>query len=47
MTPAKAAEILEKHNAWRRGDDAHPMQSPTLIGKAIDVAVKVLREARK
>jgi hypothetical protein len=49
MTPAKAAEILAKHNAWRRDytADMTTMAAPTELGQAIDVAVRVLREAAK
>lgn len=48
MDAAQAADILAKHNRWRRdGDDneATPpsrMGDPTLIGEAIDAAVAAL-----
>lgn len=48
MTPAEAAKVLRQHNEWRRwkGDpfaDAGPPQiDPSLVGEAIDVAVKCL-----
>lgn len=42
MTAAEAADILESHNLWRRGDDIEPV-SPAVIGQAIDVAVGQLR----
>lgn len=46
MTPREAAAILRQHNEYRRdqSDDPPPMQSPTLIGIAIDVAVKFIEE---
>ena len=40
MTVKEAAEILRKHNEWRRYDgpigEGPQMQDPALIGKAID-----------
>lgn len=47
MTPKESAAILRQHNAWRRynGDDPMEMQSPELIGEAIDVAVKYVTQA--
>lgn len=49
MTPQQSLEILKQYNAWRR-DEAIPnsivMPDPTDIGKAIDVAIRVL-EARE
>lgn len=47
MTPTESATILRQHNAWRRDvhDEADPpleMQSPKLLGEAIDVAVKFI-----
>ena len=39
MTVAEAAEILRKHNEWRRGDFNDDPQPPSSIGKALDVAV--------
>ena len=51
MTPIEAAAILRKHNEYRRdnSDDPPPMQHPTLIGEAIDVAVEYIesREHKK
>jgi len=32
----EAAEILERHNSWRRGDDS-PQGNPKEIGIAIDM----------
>ena len=47
MTPQKDLAILKQYNAWRRGeDDSIEMPDPTDIGKAIDVAIRVL-EARE
>lgn len=49
MTPTESATILRQHNAWRRDihDEADPplqMQSPKLIGEAIDVAVRYITQ---
>jgi hypothetical protein len=38
MKLKQAIEILEAHNAWRRGEEV-PMQAPSEIGQAIDVVV--------
>ena len=43
MTAVEAANILERHNRWRRGGDGE-MDPPALLGKAIDVAVAALRK---
>lgn len=45
MTRKQAAEILEQHNRWRRGDDEYQMVDVRLLGIAIDVAVAALRES--
>lgn len=45
MTREQAAEILEQHNLWRRGDDEYQMADVRLLGIAIDVAVDALRES--
>ncbi len=44
MTPTEAAAILRQHNAWRRynGDEPMDMQSPQLLGEAIDVATQFI-----
>lgn len=46
MTEKEALAILKQYNAWRR-DEATPsaieMANTTDIGKAIDVAIRVLR----
>jgi hypothetical protein len=39
MRLIEAAEILERHNNWRRGDDS-PQGNPTEIGLAIDIVLK-------
>ena len=49
MTPTQALAILKQYNAWRRDENipnSHDMPDPTEIGKAIDVAIRVL-EARE
>jgi hypothetical protein len=49
MTTTKAAEILAAHNKWRREDDHNTdhapmeMQDPKEVGRAIDIAVALLR----
>ena len=45
MSNEEAAVILEQHNLWRRGSDDIPQTNPTALGKAIEVAVKALRES--
>ncbi len=44
MNRTEAAAILRQHNAWRRDDSdtPPPMQSPKLLGEAIDVAIAEL-----
>ena len=39
----KAIDILEEYNKWRRGADIE-MLSPKDIGKAIDFAIKYLKD---
>lgn len=52
MTPSQAAEILRRHNEWRRFDgepldeDQPEMINPMLIGQAIDVAVAFINERK-
>jgi hypothetical protein len=47
MTRTEAIDVLEKHNEWRRFDGETRyntvMQSPKLLGEAIDVAILNLR----
>lgn len=40
-----AAELLYRHNLWRRGDDTHEMANPKELGIAIDMAIQALRNA--
>ena len=42
MNLKTAYEILRSHQKWRRGSDSVNMQNPTDLGKAIDVALKVM-----
>ncbi len=42
MTGEQAADILERHNWWRRGGESE-MVTPALLGKAIDFAIEALR----
>ena len=50
MTPQEAAEILKRHNEWRRFDgdplaeDRPPMGHPEEIGREIDVLVAYVSE---
>lgn len=39
MSITDAADILRRHNAWRRGGDGD-MEDPTLVGIAIDTVVR-------
>ena len=45
LAPGRAAEVLELHNAWRRGEieDSPDATDPKLIGRAIEVAIAALR----
>ena len=44
MTHAiKTSQALATYNLWRRGDETIEMPAPAEIGKAIDDAVKLLR----
>ena len=43
MTLQEAIHILEYANKWRRGADIE-MPDPVEVGKAIDIAVKKLKE---
>lgn len=38
-----AADLLERHNKWRRSCEDLPMVNTTELGLAIDVVVKHLR----
>lgn len=42
ISTAKAAEVLEKHNIWRRGGLGVPTD-PFDLGLALEVAVRALR----
>jgi len=44
--PAHVIEVLETHNRWRRGDETVDMIHPETVGKAIDAAVKLLKELK-
>lgn len=48
MTLAEAAEVLRRHNEWRRWDFGDeplpPMVDPNLLGQAIDVAIAELEK---
>jgi len=43
MTIKEATEIIEKHNAWRCGDDSE-MEHPAIITQALNVLIRVARE---
>ena len=47
MSNEKAAEILEQHNRWRRGDDEYQMTDVRLLGLAIERAIEALRAVSK
>ncbi len=44
MDALHAAELLYRHNIWRRGDDTYDMANPKELGIALDMAVVALRE---
>lgn len=44
MTKQQALEILIQYNRWRRSDEFVAMPSSKDIGKAIDVAIKILKD---
>lgn len=46
MSAQSAADILERHNKWRRGEEPHAAHTPREIGQAIDVAVAALNRAQ-
>lgn len=43
MDNLHAAELLYRHNKWRRGDDTYDMANPKELGEAIDMAIQALR----
>jgi hypothetical protein len=51
MTPKQAAEILRKHNEWRRFEgepkESPEMTPPKLIGEAIAVAVEYIESRER
>ena len=50
MKLKEAAEILEKHNKWRRDNDVpskYEMANPKEIGIAIDTVVEFIKEGLK
>ena len=48
MNAIEAADILRKHNEWRRDDDGLiETHSPKLIGEAIDLAVEYITRSVK
>lgn len=44
MPPDSVAYILERHNRWRRGDDTIELEEPSILGEAIDEAVKLIKQ---
>lgn len=48
MDVRQALDILRKHQEWRRYDGdlekGPDMQNPELIGKALDVAIKIMED---
>lgn len=44
MDDLHAAELLYRHNIWRRGDETYDMASPKELGIALDAAISALRE---
>lgn len=46
MTHDEALKILHTFQKWRRGANI-PMPNPTLIGQAIDEAIRVMRKVKR
>jgi hypothetical protein len=44
MTPAEAAEILKRHNEWRRGAAWLHQTDPATLSAALDVAIAALSD---
>ena len=44
MDKQEVIKILEQYNKWRRGDEDTDILNPTEIGKAIDYAIKYLKD---
>lgn len=44
MPPESVVYVLERHNRWRRGDDTVEMEAPSILGEAIDEAVKLIKQ---
>jgi hypothetical protein len=48
MTLTEAAAILDRHNAWRRGEMAYGSVTAKEIGQAIDIVVaKIKKDLKK
>lgn len=47
MDTKKALNILQKHQAWRRGEKRSAQQCALEVGEALDVAIEHLRNDRK
>ena len=43
MTKKECVKILENYNRWRRGDETLKQPDPTIIGKAIERAIELLK----
>ena len=43
MRIKKAVNVLEKHNKWRRGDESIDMENPVILGKAIDLIIREMK----
>jgi hypothetical protein len=44
MPPSAVVYVLEQHNRWRRGDDTIEPEVPSILGEAIDEAVKLIKQ---
>lgn len=44
MDKQKVIKILEQYNKWRRANEDMDMPDPKDIGKAIDFAIKYLKD---
>ena len=46
MTIKQAIKVLEQYNKWRRGNWKIKMQDPKDVGKAIDVAIHIMKHTK-
>ncbi len=44
MPPSAVVYVLEQHNRWCRGDDTIEPEAPSILGEAIDEAVRLIKQ---